>query len=484
VSTLGLFVLNTLTGAVQRVYGSDPDETVGQPVFTPEGRGIVYTAWTALPVKLGMIYCYQRRCVLKLASFSPGAAEVEATGAAGAGGSTHVVITPHLRLARSPQFSPVANGSSPCLIFVGSRVGMDTHNASVELFSVDWATFFTADSPVAKALGSPSVSQDQLQAIHSFSETASRVLIDDSTVSSVRLAGYSFPGLYCGGVRARGFIGEDLLVLETQWRSCSTLLVTNVQSGSVHLLQYHNGGYHLSCDFNHDFEKTDASSPPLPFETDSRPEGSVCSSWLGPCLYSSSIVDALPGGHLILMTSSPSAAPVMAVVRTSDVCMAVKQTFQDRRRFVQLNTVISDPFPPMAINSTAATTPADTAPVPSSHCGVRSFIVYTACPPADSVDGLLSTDSRNVIESILLLPDQKHAAEQPPLIVSPHGGPHSAFTTTYMPHYADYLCRGAGMAVLLVNYRGSTVSELSSHRVHLQDKYPSVSCNSFEVLKC
>ena len=41
-----------------------------------------------------------------------------------------------------------------------------------------------------------------------------------------------------------------------------------------------------------------------------------------------------------------------------------------------------------------------------------------------------------------------------PLLLVPHGGPHSSFTSSFSPHYA-YLA-SLGVAVLLVNYRGST----------------------------
>ncbi|XP_053233396.1 acylamino-acid-releasing enzyme [Podarcis raffonei] len=56
-------------------------------------------------------------------------------------------------------------------------------------------------------------------------------------------------------------------------------------------------------------------------------------------------------------------------------------------------------------------------------------------------------------EAILLRPTQEPKKAKFPLVVSPHGGPHSAFTTSWML-YPALLCR-MGFAVLLVNYRGS-----------------------------
>ncbi|XP_035757366.1 acylamino-acid-releasing enzyme [Egretta garzetta] len=56
-------------------------------------------------------------------------------------------------------------------------------------------------------------------------------------------------------------------------------------------------------------------------------------------------------------------------------------------------------------------------------------------------------------DAILLRPSKGPAAQKPPLVVMPHGGPHSVFTAGWML-YPAALCR-MGFAVLLVNYRGS-----------------------------
>uniref|UniRef100_A0A8D2LEG5 Acylamino-acid-releasing enzyme n=1 Tax=Varanus komodoensis TaxID=61221 RepID=A0A8D2LEG5_VARKO len=56
-------------------------------------------------------------------------------------------------------------------------------------------------------------------------------------------------------------------------------------------------------------------------------------------------------------------------------------------------------------------------------------------------------------EAILLRPTQMPEKGKFPLVVSPHGGPHSAFTTSWTL-YPAVLCR-MGFAMLLVNYRGS-----------------------------
>uniref|UniRef100_A0A4W3KL05 Acylamino-acid-releasing enzyme n=1 Tax=Callorhinchus milii TaxID=7868 RepID=A0A4W3KL05_CALMI len=57
-------------------------------------------------------------------------------------------------------------------------------------------------------------------------------------------------------------------------------------------------------------------------------------------------------------------------------------------------------------------------------------------------------------EVVLLTPEKGKEGSLPPLVVSPHGGPHSVFTAEWML-YPIALCK-LGFAVLLVNYRGSS----------------------------
>ncbi len=57
------------------------------------------------------------------------------------------------------------------------------------------------------------------------------------------------------------------------------------------------------------------------------------------------------------------------------------------------------------------------------------------------------------MEFILMLPSKD--ASNVPLIVVPHGGPHSSFSASFLASYA-FLCAYLNAAVVLINYRGST----------------------------
>jgi len=63
-------------------------------------------------------------------------------------------------------------------------------------------------------------------------------------------------------------------------------------------------------------------------------------------------------------------------------------------------------------------------------------------------------DVKAPVEGILILPSESRN-HPVPLIVVPHGGPHSCTPTSYIPSYA-YLSQGGKYAILHVNFRGSS----------------------------
>lgn len=98
-------------------------------------------------------------------------------------------------------------------------------------------------------------------------------------------------------------------------------------------------------------------------------------------------------------------------------------------------------------------------PMAVSSLGSGVDVVSNNPPPFDyeiistKVDPIPGVEIDNPMQSILLFP--RNCETPPPLIVVPHGGPHSVLPTSYLPGYA-YLCGHGGYAILLVNYRGST----------------------------
>ncbi|XP_028742829.1 acylamino-acid-releasing enzyme [Peromyscus leucopus] len=85
-------------------------------------------------------------------------------------------------------------------------------------------------------------------------------------------------------------------------------------------------------------------------------------------------------------------------------------------------------------------------PIPDIHWGIR--VLH---PPPDQ-ENVQYADLD--FEAILLQPSNPPDKTQVPMVVMPHGGPHSSFVTAWML-FPAMLCK-MGFAVLLVNYRGST----------------------------
>ena len=79
-------------------------------------------------------------------------------------------------------------------------------------------------------------------------------------------------------------------------------------------------------------------------------------------------------------------------------------------------------------------------------------------------------------ESILLMPAKRSDNKLPGCVVFPHGGPHAAYTTSYMAMSAYFaLC---GLAVLHINYRGST-----GYGEAFLESLPS-RCGALDVIDC
>lgn len=424
ISRLGLFLLDIRTGVVKEVPGISDKDTIGQPTFTPCSQGIVYTAWIGTCKKMGMIYCYQRPCEIRLVRMIDSIVTSDSSVPV-----RHIPITRGFSLARSPRFNIVSSVDSEhnTLVFLGSKETRDTHNSSSSLYSLDWEAFL-------ELLNSASENQFTAVSDESLIEWAStliRTIIGSdgfSTNSTVTIGGYPFPGLYCGGLPPRPFLDRSFLLLETQWRSQIVILCVNVETGDIYTLHNsENDSFYVSSPFqlsNVQFEKTPSSNT---------------HSWLTSCGPSSSIVDIHSSYGVLVLTSTPSSSPLLIHMTSANLL----STLMGGNAPVE--TCQSNPFTYMSLMTSKAPAGISIDPLPSRD-GITSFILHTP------YDEMIEDD----IESILLLPPPGESSDLPPLLVCPHGGPHSAFSTAYVPHYSDYLCLYGGYAVLLVNYRGST----------------------------
>jgi acylaminoacyl-peptidase len=103
-----------------------------------------------------------------------------------------------------------------------------------------------------------------------------------------------------------------------------------------------------------------------------------------------------------------------------------------------------------AVISSGALVSADHLNVASRSVEAIKWRIMHVFPPAAAAGAEGAPPAP--FECIVMMPPE---GARVPLVVVPHGGPHSCVPTIFVPSYA-YLCADRGYAVMHVNYRGST----------------------------
>lgn len=233
---LDLFCVHIETGRSGKISncpGADDDAkttegsyALGQPVFSPDGLSVVYTAWDAgggtdMPRRLGLIYCQQRPSKLfasPVVKLMEGLAtaetltedKVERDGAA-------ICLTLDSRLARSPRFSPPNDKGQTKLVFLCSDRGFDTHSGCLGLHSMDWKD----DQPV------PLTRRTLVKEVWN---------PNDSPASAGSVMGLLFPGLFLLALPESSFLSSEYLLATTQWGSSSRIVRISLQTGELKVI--------------------------------------------------------------------------------------------------------------------------------------------------------------------------------------------------------------------------------------------------------
>lgn len=477
VSELGLFVLNLESGKVLRIPNVPKDITAGQPIFTPCGRGVVYTAWSNEPKRLGMIYCFQRPCSLYMVSIVKLIEELERSSVDSADGNKsfapcedsvpvtetisyqHLEITPQMRQAMYPQFSSNEDDSSDCyLAFLGHETGFSTHNASSGLYCLDWTEFVLISGPYLWDSRNSIMEIDTEKVLRPVIEPGAPTM---STSNRVLVNNFHFPGLFSTSIAPCSFISSRHLLLETNWRAVSVILVVDIDSCELRVISMSDGSLHLSPVFYSSYTVKnqvkhlgEKSTGHVDYATPVG-VGSGQQCWQGPTPFSLSLLCACGGkeGGIVLLASNTSTQPRLGFIAAEEILPLLSQSkmsgimsmipFASQGR--KLSSCFSDAFPIMSIAPTRPCSADYMSQIEVALSQMQSFVLQ--CRASD--------DSSVLIESILLLPSKDFPGEGIPLLVVPHGGPHSQFTTAFIAQYA-YLSLTLNVAVLMVNYRGST----------------------------
>ena len=209
-----------------------------------------------------------------------------------------------------------------------------------------------------------------------------------------KVANMGFPGLFLGQLPINCGIDKKYLVTTTLWGSFQRVIRININDGSVHLVD-------------------------IPQLND---------------LGSQSLCTLAPNGDLIISEVSCDQPASLWIVKKTDL---LQDATKDSGKIVGNARFVAN-FSPIAASTFS----------PIKQETHRSYTMKILSINPTSIDGATS----NPIQAILLLPKTKSYKGKLPMVVVPHGGPHSCSTSTFAPGIAFLASK---YAVLLPNYRGS-----------------------------
>jgi acylaminoacyl-peptidase len=214
-----------------------------------------------------------------------------------------------------------------------------------------------------------------------------------------KISGFGFPGLFLNQLSDRCFSPDGQFVLtSTQWGSVTRIVKISLGDGSVTPIS---------------FNLRDGND------------------------------DAEPSQQFLCFAEDGGAVVTQSEINYPTMLGYLPNSFLENAEGRCSATQVLAEMPPIATSSFSSAIHPESCF--TSGCGY-SYKIMNILPD----HGDVKVD----VSSILLLPDDVDN-EKLPLIVVPHGGPHSATSTSFVPSYG-FLCQHGRYAVLHVNFRGST----------------------------
>jgi len=446
-------MVSNVPGAAATTTTTEGGYVLGQPTFSPCGAYIVYTGWDAggggeMPRRLGSVYCYQRRSKIyssrvstllnRLAGRS-GTSEKEEEDGVEDGG--FVCVTPDDQLARSPRFSSTTttttSSSSDCkLIYLCNTKGFDTHGGCMGLHVMDWKNIAAGGGGGGLSIQSR---REVVKPVFDFPSIVREDDDDDAGGGVGMNMNLEFPGLFVDQLPNHPCTSPDGMYLytTTQWGCRRRIIRISLDDGAITPIQF------------------DIRNGPNSSSSDGDDEGDN-----GRKMASQTLLCLTDNGDAIVSQSTPNSPPTVGFLPSRVLQMADDD--DDDGGSKAGGVVLVNPL--IKFGAIAATS----AFAPFSHVSSSTTTIKgddriqcfgIVASPQEGKDG-------PDVEGILLLPppdsnnnndnknDDAKNTKKIPLLVIPHGGPHSCSTTTFIPSYA-FLCK-QGYAILHTNFRGST----------------------------
>ncbi|KIY93010.1 hypothetical protein MNEG_14953 [Monoraphidium neglectum] len=377
-----LFVLDAGGWTVTKLAGLPEDHSCGQPVWTPDGAGLVFVAWPHAPLnfpatkrRLGIVFCYNRPCSLFHAPYAPPPAaskdaepDAGAADAAAEAAPAEDLTGGQLLSAFAPVFSP--EGGRLVFLSQDAAARSGVHSGTVSLHSLGWPS--SEGGPAAK--------------------TVVPVIARPASPGS-------FPGLYAGGFPEAAFLSERVVLVNSQWYSQGVALAVDLETGAV--------------------------APVTPL-------GAEHGSWT---------VQGVCNGVIAAVASRPSSLPELLLAAAP----------------LDLSAPAADAGSPLDLLAAAAALSAPSAWRPVAELAVADLAASLpdAAAAVEGVEAVLmeikptTGDKTLTFQSVVQAP--KDRSGPCPVIVFPHGGPHTAVAANYYMPFA-FLTR-LGYCVVAVNYR-------------------------------
>ena len=428
----------------------------------------------------------------------------------------HVLVTPGVKLARSARFSP--NGRKMIFLgsrngFL-SHSGC-TEILSVEVTDIlkllnknkNDVVDETKDITVNTIISTVHAVNDlQENIIDSTNKNIPKNRNGDQNVNIIKT---SFPGIYTDQLPRKCFLNDDLIILTSTWGSVESLILVEISTKKVEKIMNPKGTKNseilqkfgqLSCVLLDVSKVKSISYKNEKKNIDNKNKDRI-------------EMDDSCMNNVLLSISSPTATATVAILKVIIHNKSKHMSDNDNTKNSEqteentiIDTISCTLFSPS--NYTPDQIPIARRKPPTSRISKQLINEVIQSPHEIEVieglkenekinkyrirnlsDKLMSNNNFNNLlnwkttryyddkgipyESILISPksisnkidnndntvdcdiDDSESIDKCPLIVVPHGGPHSCMTTSYVASYT-FLCLHLGAAVLHVNYRGST----------------------------
>ena len=471
---------------------------------------LAYTGWKNGPRKLGMIYCYQRESSIfvvdvtdqittqitvsdnntesvkstEIISTENMSTENVSTVLKKEKIMSHINVTPKIQLARSARFSP--NGRK--MVFLGSKKGFPSHSGCSEILEVNVEDIIECldlkKSQNDDKKEENTVKNEIMNTNSNEKDITVNTIID--TVFLPKLNSNLFPGIYTDQLPRNCFLNDNLIIMTSPWGSVETIITVELNTKKVQKIDPPKGL--IGCQIIKNFDQLSCVILDINKIKDingikQKQNDELCSN------------------NILLSISSPSSSPIIAIL---NIKINKSDNKSDKNENNEKNNVVTSLYTPLNYTpdrmpitrrKPAKKIPAEQKPVDSARKPAENN-------PAESIKNLeLLNDFNSLLdwkiskyfdengipyESILITPkikinnkntinensenkninndnknnendskNENNNENKCPLIVVPHGGPHSCTTSSYFASYA-FLSLYLGASVLHVNYRGST----------------------------